>query len=69
MNDYDLRTPKTNEGREYECCEMKIAALVSLGCIMAIILAIFLVWFVRRKWQTKQYTITQKRPEILLSQN
>ena len=24
MNDYDFSTPETNEGPEFECCEMKI---------------------------------------------
>ena len=67
MNDYDFSTPTTTEIPEYECCEM-IAAFVCLGCIMTVILAIALVWFIRRKRKTKQYTLHKQMPKISGSQ-
>ena len=67
MNDYDLSTPTTTDAPEYECCEM-IAAFVCLACIMAVILVIALVWFIRRKRKTKQYTLTKQMPEVSGSQ-
>ena len=59
MNDYSLSTPTTGDRPEYKCCEMKMAAFVCLGCIMAVIFAIALVWFIRRKRLTEQYTLNK----------
>ena len=69
INDYYLPPSTTSEGLEYESFEMKIAAFIGLCCVMAVIFAIVLVWIIRRKWQTKQYTITQKKPEMSLPQD
>ena len=65
MNDYDLNTPTTSKGPDYKCCEIKMAAFFCLGCIMAVILAIVLVWFIRRKRKTKQYTLNRLMPKVL----
>ena len=63
MNDYDLGTSTTIEVPAYECCEMKTAAFVGLGCVMAVILVIVLIWFIRRKGLTKQYTLNKQTPK------
>ena len=55
MNDYNLSTPTIGDRPEYKCCEMKMAALVCLGCILAVILAIVLVCFIRRNCMTEKY--------------
>ena len=56
-------------GLEDECCEMKKAAFYGLGCVMAVIFAMFLFQFIRMKWQSKQEKITQKKHEPFLSQD
>ena len=63
INDYDISTPTISEGTGYKCCEMKMAAFVCLGSVMAVILAIVFVWFIRRKRKTKQYTLTKLTPK------
>ena len=62
-----ISTPTTTEVPEYECKDM-IAAFVCLGCIMTVILAIALVWFIRRKRKIKKYTLTKQMPKISGSQ-
>ena len=69
MNDYDLSTPSTTEGPAYECCEIKISAFVGLVCIMAVIFAIVLVCFIKRKRKTKQYTLNKLMPKVSGSQS
>ena len=69
INDYDFSTPTTSEGPEYKCCEMKMAAFFCLGCVMAVISAIVLVWFIRRKRKIKEYTLTKLMHKIPGSQS
>ena len=68
MNDYDLSTPTTTAGPAYKCCEMKIAAFVCFGCVMAVFLVIVLIWFIMGKSLTKQYTLNNQTPKISGSQ-
>ena len=68
MNDCDLSTPTTTAGPAYKCCEMKISAFVGLGCVMTVILVIVLIWFIKRKGLTKQYTLNNQTPKISGSQ-
>ena len=63
-NDYDLSTPTTNEGPAYECCEMKIIAFICLVCVMAVIFAIALVWFIKRKRLTEQNTLNKETSKM-----
>ena len=63
-NDYDLSTPTTTEEPAYECCEMQIAAFFGLGCVMAVVFAIALVWFIRRKRLTEQYTLNKQTSKM-----
>ena len=60
MNDYDLNTPTTTEGPAFECCEMKISAFVGLGCVMAVIFVIALVWFIRRNCLTEKNKLNKQ---------
>ena len=53
LNDNDLSTPTTTEEPAYGCCEMNIIAFICLGCVMAVIFAIALVWFIKRKHLTE----------------
>lgn len=69
INNFELSTVMNSEGLEDECCEMRKAAFYGLGLVMAVILAIVLVRFIRRKWKTKQYKITQKTHETSLSED
>ena len=68
MNDYDLSAPTISEEPDYKCCEMKMAAFVCFVSVMAVILAIVFVWFIRRKRKTKQYTLTKLTPKVSWSQ-
>ena len=68
MDDCDLSTSTTTEGPAYECCEMKIAAFVGLGCVMAVFLVFVLIWFFRRKRLTKQYKLNKQTPKMSASQ-
>ena len=60
MNDYNLSTPTTGDRPEYNCCEMKMAAFICFGCIMAVSLAIVLVCFIRRNRLPKQYELNKQ---------
>ena len=68
IGDYDLSTPTTTEEPAFECCEMKIAAFVGLGCVMAVILVIVLIWFIKRKGLTRQYTLNKQTSKMSGSQ-
>ena len=67
-NDYDLSTPTTTAGSAYECCEMNIIAFICLGCVMAVIFSIALVWFIWRKRLTEQYTLNKQTSKMSGSQ-
>ena len=64
MNDYDFSTPTTTAGPAYQCCEMKIIALICLVCVMAVIFAITLVWFIKRKRLTEQNTLNKQTSKM-----
>ena len=63
-NDYDLSIPTTTAGPAYECCEMKIIDFICLSCVMAVIFAIALVWFIKRKRLTEQYTLNKQTSKM-----
>ena len=64
MNDYDLSTPTTTEGPAYDCCKMKNIAFICLGCVMAVLFAIALVWYMKRKRLTEQNTLNQQTSKM-----
>ena len=57
-------TPTTTEGPAYECCEMKIKAFICLGCVMVVIFAIALVWYMKRKRLTEQNTLNKQTSKM-----
>ena len=63
-NDYDLTSPTTTAGSAYECCEMNIIAFFCLCCVISVIFAIALVWFIKRKCLTKQYTLNKQTSKM-----
>ena len=64
MNDYDLSTPTTTAGSAYECCEMNIIAFICLVCVVVAIFSIALVWFIKRKGLTEQYTLNKQTSKM-----
>ena len=61
-------TPTTTAGSAYECCEMKILTFICLVCVMVVIFAIALVWFIKRKRLTEQYTLNTQTSKMSGSQ-
>ena len=69
MDDYALSTPSTTEGPAYECCEMKTAAFVGLGCIMALLHSlVVLLCFIMRKRTAKQNMLNKQTSKMSGSQ-
>ena len=61
-------TPTPTAGPAYDCCEMKIIAFICLCCVMVVIFAIALVWFIKRKCLTEQYTLNKQTSKMSESQ-
>ena len=53
-------TPTPTAGPAYDCCEMKIIAFICLCCVMVVIFAIALVWYMKRKRLTEQNTLNKQ---------